>query len=296
MKDRSVIFSRGNHRFSEGPLWRRLKWQYVVGAAIAVVAIFASTMVAASAGLEDGSSIGSGSGGLGDGSGGGGTGQNCAGVSTVLFIGVRGSGEPISQGNGYGTEIDKVRAAFVANLRRGASVQLIALDYSADAVTDLATPSGTTKYFASISDGEIKLLNILYAARAKCAAQKVVLAGYSQGALVINQAVRDFDYPDQVKGIALVADPARVANQVGSSLGSAKPGYGIYRTVYPVSPLPADLGPATNSLCNAGDLVCDWSHVSIPAGIGTGIATHMTYWIFATSQLSELGRRAAARI
>ncbi|MEU2857541.1 cutinase family protein, partial [Streptomyces mirabilis] len=71
--------------------------------------------------------------------------------------------------------------------------------------------------------------------------QKILLAGYSQGAVVVREAVNMLppDIQDKISGIALFADPVSLA---GARIGAK---------------LPRDLAQRTISQCNEFDPICD---------------------------------------
>ncbi|WP_222271940.1 cutinase family protein [Modestobacter marinus] len=218
----------------------------------------------------------------------GATGNACA---DVLFIGIRGSGQEATEAGGYGDMINAVRAGMVAYMPGDKRLQTVALDYTAASVLSFfVPPSGMSNYFGSIDHGVKELHKRLAEAQRDCGDQKIVLAGYSQGALVANMVARN---ARNVVGVLLVADPGRVPKQTGKNLGSARSGYGVYQATG------IDLGSITTrrnamvvELCNRGDVICDWSHRGTPDVAATvGVATHLAYSQTASGQLIEMGRQ-----
>lgn len=201
----------------------------------------------------------------------------------VLFVGVPGSGESDDAGH-YGKTVDIIRSAFVSHLPRDVSHREVPLRYTAAPVDELTSwaiakartgglydNGGLDRYFASIEDGNSKLNDLLAAELINCRDEKVVVAGYSQGALVANMTARNWP---NVAALLLVADPARVPNQVGRNYGDALPGFGIWHQALPSWPaLPSQLANKVVQLCDRGDVVCDWSR-----GWGTrGSVVHGSY-------------------
>jgi pimeloyl-ACP methyl ester carboxylesterase len=226
-----------------------------------------------------------------------GVGAYCA---DVLFIGVRGSGQTASDAGGYGNELNYVRAGIVSYMPSNKQVEAVALDYTAASVPSLFAPrGGITNFFASIDNGVTLLRERLRYAQIACGDQKVVLAGYSQGALVVNMVARN---ARNVVGVLLVADPGRVPNQASRNLGSARSGSGIYRlTGIDLGRISTPRNARVVELCNARDIICDWSNAGVPRAALTGAATapaavsfatgvHMAYPATASNQLIELGR------
>jgi cutinase len=215
----------------------------------------------------------------------------CGTTSTcrdVLFVGVRGSGEPASQAGGYGDEIVRVASAFTANLPAGRTYRSVALDYTAAPVSTLFRPGGTQAYFDSIDHGVDRLSTLLATEQRNCPNQKVVVAGYSQGALVANLVSRS---APKVSAVLLVADPARVPNQTGVNLGTARSGRGVYNQVdRHIRPLVTSGGALVVQLCDAGDPVCD----SRPNS--GSLTTHTSYDDNRSSLLREMGRRGAQSV
>jgi len=147
---------------------------------------------------------------------------------------------------------------------------------------------GISRYFASISDGNTKFIDTVAAEHRACPHEKIVVSGYSQGALVINMSVRSMV---GVTGIAMVADPARVPNQIGTKLGTALPGFGAWQVANRrVSPLPSSFASEFIQVCDAGDVICDWSHRGSPFTAATkGRNTHKNYVARDLSLLQRMG-------
>jgi hypothetical protein len=209
--------------------------------------------------------------------------QNC---TRVEFLGARGSGQPLDTAGpyrGFGPEAYKVVATIAAKLSpKKITYGEEASTYPADTVTDLRPtlrelagfPGSLRRYYrdhvqrylSSISTGVDFVLADVKKRIAACGdAQKLVLVGYSQGAMVLHQA-EDYLYAHDraalghIIGTVLIADGDRVPNSKARRFGSAAAGgEGLQVYLRHFSdrldvPLPA----TTASLCNAGDLVCDF--------------------------------------
>ncbi|MBM7520094.1 carboxypeptidase regulatory-like domain-containing protein [Nocardioides nitrophenolicus] len=138
------------------------------------------------------------------------------------------------------------------------------------------------RYVASIQDGIDALTGYVVSLRSLCARQgvtpKVVMAGYSQGSLVVHDfllaAKSDPTLASLVAGAGLVADPARVVNpgefiNWGNSPTSGKGICPYSKDVLSVDvcafndarDVPGRFASVTQSLCVAGDAVCDTTSI-----------------------------------
>ena len=203
--------------------------------------------------------------------------------SDFLFVGVSGSG----QQHQIGKDVEQIRQGVETTIPQNRTLRQIYIDYDAAPVRTLVT-NGIGTYLNSVQDGIDKLDAALRQSLDVCQGRETwVIAGYSQGALVINAAIRGFfaGLP-QVGKIILLADPARVPNQVGERIGTAEPGYGIFKDYQVVrnrilDPLPASLSSAVMDICDHRDLVCDYYNASRaltwPYIIPALKATHESY-------------------
>ena len=145
-----------------------------------------------------------------------------------------------------------------------------------------------TAYVESEWGGYHRLEQLINRERARCESdpQKIVLAGYSQGAQVVHDYLY-FDEPSDVKAVVLVADPARTTHQTEIRVGGAnktKPGAWA-KAMNDTSDLP-NLGGRVVSTCHDHDIVCetDW---------GSNVWTHDDY---GAQELRCLGRWAASTV
>jgi hypothetical protein len=189
--------------------------------------------------------------------------QHCA---DALVLGARGSGELDGLGNTVGPAVDKL----AEQLGSQRIVRYATVDYTSAAVSVIATDilqSATLggsdwNYFASVDDGTAKITQILNDSKARCPNEKWLLLGYSQGALALHRALANGFSTEtaRVKGVYLIADPARVAGELPSG-GTAVAGNGITTAMKIYSPpYPTALSSVTVSYCNKDDLVCDYSN------------------------------------
>lgn len=176
--------------------------------------------------------------------------QGCA---DVMFVGIRGSGEPSVWGN----EINPIANEVNRILPRAISLREVYVDYASASVPSILT-NGYGQYFDSIGDGEIRLQRLLSKSASNCPNEKWIIAGYSQGALVANLVSRNWSSDPHLAALDLVADPNRFPSGSGINLGTATGDRGIYALgTRGASPLPASISRKTFSLCDSKDLVCD---------------------------------------
>jgi hypothetical protein len=253
----------------------------------------------------------------------------------VIFIGVRGSGQdpqaPLNyqsfsansakpnRSDGYGDEVrlalynfDKELVTNSGNSDPAASRREMAIHYPALDTEQLnpfrfklATIGGQSRvypdvtgpgqYLASVVAGVIELRNQLIAEYAQCPSERVVLAGYSQGALVVHEALEGLSITnpavtnsDRIAKVMLLADPARDTNTSGNAQGTAAAdavgtavftpeiagwvlkqtnnfalglgGRAAQAAAAVIRSYPSELQSQTTSICNLGDIVCDANH------------------------------------
>lgn len=115
----------------------------------------------------------------------------------VLFIGARGSGEPgpgtpgwtpaKNDPFGLGPTIDSAYRRLLSDLGGHRTVAVFSLNYGADSVTTL--PHAPHKYFNDLSTGVSRTVSKLTSLANQCPDQQIVLAGFSQGAMVMHRVV-----------------------------------------------------------------------------------------------------------
>jgi hypothetical protein len=232
---------------------------------------------------------------------------------SIAFIGAAGSGElqHTPDGDGVGAEVDTLRTALASALKgHGLMVDLTADRYPAAPVNELlppfklATPEtlpllasawarGITRYIASINAGIKTAKADMTAEVARCPATRLVLAGYSQGAMVMHQAelqlASDSPVTSRIAGTLLLGDGDRTSESRATLFGNARTGESLQtlshgegiRTWFTRTAARHDvLQPATTAeICNAGDLVCDFrlDNDDTPDKISAAKRVHTTY-------------------
>lgn len=223
----------------------------------------------------------------------------------TYFVGVRGSGEGpqdksleqyeqapgdptyLTPRDGLGGPIGDVHTAFLSQVASDASnldpVHLRTVAYPAIPVdtNPLNFPTYVPAYLRSVEVGASQLTRTLNTIKVECADARVVLAGYSQGADVINAVMADAhtggSMLEQVEKIIVIGDPAHRPNRaenVGNwwTIGSAN-GHGVTSAIadndtFAFKDAHAGL---VSSICAIGDLVCDTSSAQVhleAAGVG----------------------------
>ena len=100
----------------------------------------------------------------------------------------------------------------------------------------------------------------------ECPDSRVVLFGYSQGAMGVLQALNDESLPDRVVGVVLYGNPYWSAATAGeTNAGTATTGSGTFGGRVTV---PEKYKSRVRDYCNSGDLFC---------ASGTSIAVHLGY-------------------
>lgn len=231
--------------------------------------------------------------------------------ASFMFIGARGSGQspqgdPPSysgDGDGMGPETYNAYLGFqqrLYELNPSLSVQPYGLRYRALGTQYNPINFGVAGYFESIFNGVFSLSTFLSAQHLRCPSQKFVLAGYSQGALVVHIALRwladtnpDLLNPSVTAGVALIADPAKIPQGTETlwesgwtparmSIWDAE---GVWtkglRYILPqdVGPLPGAVTDRTIAICHDNDWVCS-------PGLGSGPTAHGSY---GATEASPLG-------
>jgi hypothetical protein len=224
----------------------------------------------------------------------------------VYFVSARGSGESYTVDLTGAPELSAVKQGMVAILTRAGSVPDIVehqLSYRAPSVDLLISGLNTgtlaqqtnrllkhnlPSYLAQERQGEQELSTYLGQILTTCAGSsknpKVVLGGYSQGAMVVHnvlQILADTNATSKINLIAgsiLVADPERMPTSQVLNFGTALPTPASYGACPALDQLPGRLSclargltkeiPAqflnhTVAVCDAGDLVCDTGSLAV---------------------------------
>jgi hypothetical protein len=149
----------------------------------------------------------------------------------------------------------------------GRTMTAEAVDYPAVAVPDEDGGVGQWLGFMGSVDQGTTALGAQYAAfSAKCPTSKVILAGYSQGAMVVHRNLNTIGANPNVAAALLIADgdrrPEDPTLNIGSVTGVPGKGKGVAQD-WPIlahapAPLPPATGARTISVCELGDAVCDY--------------------------------------
>ena len=227
----------------------------------------------------------------------------------VFFVGARGSGETtglgqevtemvsLAQGHisGYTSAADAVNyPAVSADVLAPTAAEVSAWEDAAGNPIGAALAlydyyeNNVGTFLASISAGVTATVNLVNSLHQSCPSSDIVLAGYSQGAMVIHQALLQLSgsVTTDIKGVLLLADGNRVPNtkahEFGTSLAQAEgietwinstTGLG---TTYP--DIPSYALANTANICNAGDIVCDFNFAHA-INYSNGIKVHESYAI-----------------
>jgi hypothetical protein len=182
----------------------------------------------------------------------------------VLFVGVRGSGESSGTFRGYGSVVGRMRDALAADLNaRGLSLRDAPIRYPALGVESVfGSREDRERYLVSVLVGRDAVVSRIAESVRFCSGRDrpelVVLAGYSQGALAADLALRalDADALRRVVSVDVFGDPGRQAGWPDPRRTQAQPGAGLWTTLTgePGMPDPAPAG--YRSWCTDGDPVC----------------------------------------
>ena len=252
----------------------------------------------------------------------------------AVFIAVTGSGEYFDGAGNLSVSptLKKVYSGFTAVFdEKGKTYKKRVLDYPALSVDTLfedldsgSTPANARqlfqenlpKYLAGKDAGITALYSAVANSRAKCPSQDIVLAGYSQGAMVVHEFLQEYaatSGPNKhaIKAVVLVADPMRVGNSEVFNFGDApSDSRGICKymsalincnTGDTVREVPALYRSSTIAMCNQYDIVCDtptavstfWS-LGLEQIKSTGTMVHEGY--AADQYTKTAGKRAARQV
>jgi Cutinase len=229
-----------------------------------------------------------------------------ASCKDVYFLGARGSGDPAGgQFHGLGAAVSKM-VAVLQNIMKKNKITYAteAVNYSADSVNVLK-PSATVlddimhmhiraainaylgqvhKYAESIHQGITNAIRMAKSLHSRCKFSLLVLAGYSQGAMVLHEAELGLSsgVTNCLGGTLLLGDGDRVPRTKAKEFGtSAAKSEGIQ--VYILKFLGFKTGisdvavPSTTAnICNMTDMVCDFNLATL-VNYRTAIKIHTAY-------------------
>ncbi|MCG7606597.1 MULTISPECIES: cutinase family protein [Mycobacterium] len=209
------------------------------------------------------------------------------GCPDLHWIGVAGSGERDDP------TVDAGMGRVVYNSLRDLSqwVQQDGRTMSAEAVAYPAAPVpadgdllGWGGFMSSVDTGVAALGNQYAAFTQRCPSSQVILAGYSQGAMVVHRNLAGLSGSPNLAAALLVADGDRLPADPTVNLGTATAVPGAGKGVaqdWPIlahapAPLTATIGSRTISVCDRGDAVCDYDEDAEEV-TATAIAVHTSY-------------------
>jgi hypothetical protein len=207
----------------------------------------------------------------------------------VHWMGAAGSGErteyDMAANGGMGQIVYQSYLALQQQLAQdGRTITAEAVDYPAKDVPDDAGIGDWLNYMGSVDEGT-KALGAQYAAfTAQCPTSKVVLAGYSQGAMVVHRNLAAIGADPNLAASLLIADGDRHPDDSTVNIGTASPDpkkTGGAAQDWPIlahapAKLPANVGVRTISVCDAGDAVCDYDPDAEKVS-PTAVAIHTSY-------------------
>ncbi len=207
-----------------------------------------------------------------------GTAAAAATCADYHWIGAAGSGQRDGAGltanGGMGDVVyqsyQQLSSQLAAN---GQTIDAEAVQYPAAPVPLEGGLGGWLDFLGSVGDGTDATAKQFEAFTAKCPNTKVILAGYSQGAMVIHRNLYDLADNPQVAAALLIADGDRLPQDTTVNMGSAAyvPGTGkgvaqehSFLASTDTSMLPPAIGARTVSVCDLGDPVCDYDPEADP--------------------------------
>ncbi|MDH6197911.1 hypothetical protein M2272_004567 [Mycobacterium frederiksbergense] len=213
--------------------------------------------------------------------------QASPGCPDVHWIGVAGSGErddPTADAGMGRVVYNSLRDLAGWVQRDGRTMTAEAVVYPATPVPADGDLLGWGGFMSSVDTGVAALANQYAGFTQQCPSSEVVLAGYSQGAMVVHRNLATLAASPNLAGALLVADGDRLPADPTLNLGTATAVRGTGKGVaqdWPIlahapAPLPASIGNRTISVCDRGDAVCDYD--SKADGVtANAIAVHTSY-------------------
>jgi hypothetical protein len=215
------------------------------------------------------------------------TAQADPGCPDVHWIGAAGSGErvdPTTYG-GMGRVVYSSLRDLAQQLQRdGRTITAEAVDYPAVDVPADGDVLGWAGFMNSVDTGAAALGAQYASFAARCPATKVVLAGYSQGAMVVHRNLQALADNPNVAATLLIADGDRLPGDnvigLGSATTLADKGKGVAQD-WPIlahapAKLPLAIGSRTVSVCELGDAVCDYDSEAAKV-TPAAVAIHTSY-------------------
>lgn len=213
------------------------------------------------------------------------------GCPDVHWIGAAGSGErgpEATMNGGMGRVVYQSFNALKELVERdGRTITAEAVEYPATPVPDDGGVLDWANFMGSVDAGTAALGGQYAAFTQRCPATKVVLAGYSQGAMVVHRNLHPLAASPNLAASLLIADGDRLPDDPTVNIGSVTSvpgrGKGVAQD-WPIlahtpAALPVAVGSKTISVCDLGDVVCDYDEESedSEAVMATAVAIHTGY-------------------
>jgi cutinase len=219
-----------------------------------------------------------------------GTASAAPGCADFHWIGAAGSGQrdgaALTANGGMGSVVYQSYQQLKAQLADdGHTIDAEAVQYPAAPVPLEGGISGWLGFLGSVGDGTDATAKQYKAFTDRCPDSKVVLAGYSQGAMIVHRNLYDLADDPHLAGALLIADGDRLpidsTIKLGSTAVSVGHGEGVaqdhsFLASTNTSPLPPAIGVRTISVCDVGDPVCDYDPDSSKV-TDAAIAIHTAY-------------------
>lgn len=239
----------------------------------------------------------------------------------IVFLGLRGSGETAKDGTyGMGSPVTAIFNTFIGSVS-GKRILATGVDYPALPVPVISSGPNRLNWLSTYVQGvdtgvdttESKLIK-----RANdCPGEQFVLAGYSQGAMVVHRVVFDLAAPTagptahdvlfRLDAVSTVGDGDRVPLDdvvtLGTS-GTTAADYGVsfvntsqsgvkhLATKSPMSSIGYGLNTRWFQVCDANDPVCDWgAFTGQPWLMAAGIREHIKGYTSANPWVVLAGQR-----
>ncbi len=213
------------------------------------------------------------------------------GCPDVHWIGAAGSGERGPEetlNGGMGRVVFQSFNALQQLLQRdGRTMTAEAVEYPATAVPEDGGVLDWANFMSSVDTGVAALGAQYESFVQQCPTTKVVLAGYSQGAMVVHRNLHALAGSPNLAASLLIADgdrrPEDSTVNIGSVTSAPRAGKGVAQD-WPIladapAALPPELGIKTISVCDLGDAVCDYNEDSEESEsvMATAVAIHTGY-------------------
>lgn len=219
-----------------------------------------------------------------------GTASAASACADYHWIGAAGSGQRDAAGltanGGMGSVVYQSYQQLKAQLAAdGRTIDAEAVQYPAAPVPLEGGLSGWLGFLGSVDDGTDATEKQYKAFTERCPDTKVVLAGYSQGAMVVHRNLYDLADDPHLAAALLIADgdrlPVDTTIKLGSTAVAQGHGEGVaqdhsFLASTNTSQLPPAIGTRTISVCDVGDPVCDYNPDTAKIS-DASIAIHTSY-------------------